>query len=160
MPTSYASPQPPPMTLANHNHRGPPPWETSSGRSASRPSSFSSTSFATSSDTKRVVFVSVRVIQIGNISERDQTFEARMDVFVEWNDPQSKKLSAVELEKIATTCIREKKAGHWWEVRSSSRERLLARPRLLTPPPARHPLLVCQQLLAGEEDLPHPPAAE
>jgi len=122
------------MTLANHNHRGPPPWETSSGRSASRPSSFSSP-FATSSDTKRVVFVSVRVIQIGNISERDQTFEARMDVFVEWNDPQSKKLSAVELEKIATTCIREKKAGHWWEVRSSSRERLLARPRLLTPPP-------------------------
>ena len=80
-------------------------------------------------------------------------------MFVEWNDPQTKKLSAVELETIATTCIREKKVGHWWEVRTSVRERLLAN-NVLTPTPARHPLLVCQQLLAGEEDLPHPPAAE
>ena len=65
---------------------------------------------------KRVVFVSVRVIQIGNISERDQTFEARIDVFVDWHDtmPEHQEMSAVELDRFASGCVADK-TGAWWE---------------------------------------------
>lgn len=46
----------------------------------------------------RRIYIAVRVIQIGQISECDQCFQARLDLFVEWPDEEGSRMSVEDLK--------------------------------------------------------------